>query len=257
MKKLIKIVALSFLLISCENTTTKTNEKADESEDVKQLKAIFEEEANRVSTKKEITNNSENEVKINFADLTMAIEYINVYWSRNGYGRHKTSEDGDIYKTTQDTAFFYLYPGEDIFEKSFHFKDFEFDEIEVYGQFEIKVGINSERGIEVPFCVLENWIGYTSPWIKFKVNEKDLKFPTMEEKTNDEIIFTIDELKRAVKRNCGRDWFNEIKNIESLDKLPLKTSFFTTKYIYKIKARNSKTKQTIEKFIVFYLPSSC
>lgn len=222
-----KILIICFLLFSCNQQTKHQSE------------SIIEDEI------KKSTNN----IIIKFTDLTISINDIEMSWEDD------SNVLDNIYETKKDTAFFNLFPGDFMFEKTFNIEQIDFDEIELYGQYEIKVGIESKQEIEVPFCVLENWKSYTSEWVKFKINERDLKFPIIEEKNVDPIIFTVDELKLAVERHCGANWLNEIKSIKSIDKLP--TSFFITKYIYKLKARNSKTNERIEKLLVFYTPTSC
>lgn len=238
MKITLKIVAVCFLLFSCKKSTNDLKEKPDK-------KAVLIEQKGAQPDKEEI---AKDDVKIQFSDLTVLIKDIDGSW------KDENNINDNIYETKQDTAFFYLYPGF-VIENSFKIDQAVFDEIELYGQTEIKLGINTEQEIEVPFCVLEDFKSYTSKWRKLKINRNDLKFEMIDDKTNNPINFAIDELKLAVEKNCGTEWLDEIRNIESIDKLPV--TFFTTRYIYKIKVKNSKTNQIIEKYIVFYTPVSC
>ncbi|MFH6994793.1 hypothetical protein [Flavobacterium sp. FlaQc-48] len=243
MKITLKILVLCFLLFSCKETTKELNKKTDKKQ------VLTGQQENLVSTKEEIASNSKNDVTIKFPNLILSLKDIDMSWE------DEYNKNDNIYETKQDTAFFYLNPGDWMFKKSFKIEEAAFDEIEMYGQFEIKVAIATKREIEVPVCILEDWKGYTSKWTKLKIDKKDLKFPIMDETTDQPINFTIDELKNAVEKHCGPEWLDEIRNIKAVDKLP--ASFFTTRFIYKIIAKNSKTNDVIEKYLVFYTPTSC
>lgn len=243
MKFTLQLVLTCFLLHACKGTPKKLGQKLEKSEALNQLKEGI------AFSKREVTNDSGYDVKIKFADLAILLKDMNVFWWEN---------DGDyqdnMYETKKDTVYFELNPGDEAFEKSFRIEQSAFDMIELYGQFEIKVALSTEREMEVPVCILD-WKSYTSKWKKLKIDKKDLKFGTLDENIDDPINFTLDEFKLAVEKHCGAEWLNDIKHIEAVDKLPF--DFFTTKYIYKIKVRNSKTKEVIEKFIVFNTPTSC
>ncbi len=241
MKITLKIVLLCFILFSCEKTT-KTTDKTTNKKEV-----LTQEKENLASTKEEINENSKSDFKIKFPDLTIEMKDDDLNWGDD-------SPNDRIYETKQDTAFFELGPGYMI-EKPFKIEETGFDEIELYGQFEIKIQVETKQDVEVPECVLDDWKGYTSKWSKLKIDRAALKLQTIEEKENYPIHFTAEELKLVVEKHCGPEWSNEIKNIESVDKIPF--TFFVTKYVYKIKAKNSKTHMVIERYLVFYGPRSC
>ncbi|WP_291143238.1 hypothetical protein [Flavobacterium sp. UBA7680] len=241
MKITLQILIISMLLFSCQENKKELSEKPDKKE------IVSKKEENFVSAGEKVNDLIAN-LTIKFSDLTISMRDDDTSW------RDENKETDNIYETKQDTAIFYLDPGYSL-ERSFKIEQAGFDEIELYGQFEINVGIETEREVGVPFCLIEGWKTYTSEWIKFKVNRNDLQLPMIDDRKDRPIDFTIDELKIAVGKHCGPEWLDEIRNIESLDKI--KTSFFTTRYIYKIRAKNSKTNEIVEKFIVFYAPTSC
>lgn len=241
MKITLQILIISMLLFSCKENKKELSEKPDKKEIVSKKKEDFVSDGEKVNDL--IAN-----LTIEFSDLTIAMRDDDTSW------RDENKETDNIYETKQDTAIFYLDPGYSL-ERSFKIEQAGFDEIELYGQFEINVGIDTEREVGVPFCLIEGWKTYTSEWTKFKVNRNDLQLPMIDDRKDRPIDFTIDDLKIAVGKHCGPEWLDEIRNIESLDKI--KTSFFTTRYIYKIRAKNSKTNEIVEKFIVFYAPTSC
>ena len=241
MKITLQILIISMLLFSCQENKKELSEKPYKKEIVSKKKEDF------VSAGEKV-NDAIADLTIKFSDLTIAMSDDDTSW------KDEYEETDNIYETRKDTAVFYLDPGYCL-ERSFKIEQAEFDEIELYGQFEINVGIDTERELDVPFCLIEGWKTYTSEWTKFKVNKNDLQLPMIDDRTDRPIDFTIDELKTAVGKHCGPEWLDEIKNIKSLDKI--RTSFFTTRYIYKIRAKNSKTNEIVEKIIVFYAPTSC
>lgn len=227
------------LLFSCNEKTKTQKEKPNKKETIakkENLKSITERK-----------NNSKEDIQIQFSDLSISMKDFDTSWKDEHI-------NDNIYETKNDTAVFYLDPGY-LLERPFKIDQPEFDEIELFGQFETKVGIYSKQELEQPLCILEDWKNHLSEWTKLEVNRKDLQFPIINDKTNNPISFTIDELKIAVEKHCGSEWLNEVRNIKSLDKI--NTNFFTTRYIYKIKAKNSRTSKTVEKFFVFYTPTSC
>ncbi len=241
MKITLQILIISMLLFSCQENKKELSEKPDKKEIVSKKEEDF------VSAGEKVNDLIAN-LTIEFSDLTISMRDDDTSW------RDEYNKTDNIYETKQDTAIFYLDPGYSL-ERSFKIEQAGFDEIELYGQFEINVGIDTERELDVPFCLIEGWKTYISEWTKFKVNKNDLQLPMIDDRKDRPIDFTIDELKTAVGKHCGAEWLDEIRNIESLDKI--KTSFFTTRYIYKIRAKNSKTNEIVEKFIVFYTPTSC
>ena len=241
MKITLKILMLCFLLFSCEKATKSINKNLNDKE------VSIGQEENLASTKKEIAGNSKDDMKIKFSDLTISMKDYDLSWG----DEHPNDR---IYETKQDTVFFTLDPGY-MLDQPFKIQESAFDKIELYGQYEIKIGMNTHQDVEESLCVLEDWKGYTSKWSKLKIDREDMKFVYIESKTDYPINFTIEELKLAVEKHCGPEWSNEIKNVESVDKSLI--TFFLTKYVYKIKAKNSQTNKVIEKYIVFYTPTSC
>ncbi|WP_374175111.1 hypothetical protein [Flavobacterium tructae] len=244
MKIIFKIALICFLLFSCKERKKELNERLNKKE------ILVEQEEDLITAKKENINNN---MKVKFSDLTILvkdlIKEVEMDW------RNESDQDDYTYRAEKDTVYFNLIPGDWMFDKTFKIEQTEFEEIELYGQIEVKIGIETEREIEVPLCVIDNWKSYRSEWRKLKINQEDLKFIYFDESADPPIKFTIDELKIAVEKNCGAEWFDDIKNIKSLEKID--TSFFTTKYIYKIRAKNSKTNQIVEKYFIFNTPTSC
>jgi hypothetical protein len=253
MKNTVKILSLILLLSSCRTDVPK-----DESLDVNtNTSATNDTESSRHKflSVNETPTKTEN-VKwqqIQFADLTIFLEEIEMGWDE----MYRTKNDS-VYSTISDTAYFDLWPGDWFFDKEFKVDQPEFDKIDLYEKITFNMAMNSNSSIvkeDVPFCVIYNWKTFESEWSQIQLDNDELKFMSNEEGTNAVINFTVEEFKAAVKEHCGIDWYNEIKDIKSTDKLP--SELFTSSYTFKIVARNSKTGRVVEKFIIFNPPTSC
>jgi hypothetical protein len=248
MKNSVKILSLILLLSSCISDG-KNVEKPDKNSDEHVVDTVKPKNQIQLyrSTSDYVENNETQ--KIQYSDLTISLEKIDMGWENNLMG------NDSIYLTDKDTAYFHLFPGDWFYDKKFKIEQSEFDQIELYEKISYKMAMNSNRSIEVPFCVIYNWKTFESEWSRIQLDNDELKFRSNREGTNAVINFTVEEFKAAVKEHCGIEWYNEIKGIKSMDKLP--SDLFISAYIFKIVARNSKTGDLIEKFIVFETPTSC
>lgn len=250
MKNTVQLLSLVFLLFSCS-----ANQPKDKGANVK-MNTIAKKKAQSVGHKFQVTNETPSEAEIvkwqqiHFTDLTILVEEIEMSWD----DMYRTNNDS-IYTTISDTAYFELWPGDWFFDKAFKVVQTEFDKIELYEKVTYNMAINSNLPVDVPFCVMYDWKTFESKWSKIQLKQDDLKFISNENEIRVKINYTVDEFKSAVKENCGIEWYNEIKDVKSVDKL--RSEIFTSRYTFKIVARNSKTGRVVEKFIVFTTPTSC
>lgn len=249
MKNFVKTLSLILLLLSCISdgkNIEKLEKNCNESIDTKNPE-------NKIQLFRSTSNPVENNEtqKIQYSDLTILLEKIDMGWeSMSPRG------DDSVYVTDKDTAYFDLFPGDWFYDKKFKIEQSDFDKIELYEKIIYRMAMKSKLTTEdVPFCVIYNWKTFESEWSQIQFKNDELKFRSNEEKINPVISFTVEEFKAAVKENCGIEWYNEIKSIKTRNQLP--SELFTTTYIFKIVARNSKTGDIIEKFIVFETPTSC
>ena len=166
----LQLALICVLLCACKETSNDLTQKSEKKEALNELKeALNKLTEDKAADQEEITNDSNHDVTIKFADLTISLKDINVFW-----WEAEGNNTDNVYETEKDTAFFDLNPGDEVFEKSFRIEQTAFDIIELYGQFEIKVALETKRELEVPVCILENWKGYTSKWIKLKIDHKSI-----------------------------------------------------------------------------------
>lgn len=248
MKNSIKILSLILLLSSC---ISEGNNIGKPDKTVKKH-VNAEKPKNKIQLFRATSDDVENEMtqKIQYSDLTILLEEIEMGWD-NMY----LTDNDSIYVTDKDTAYFNLWPGEWFYDKKFKVEQSGFDKIELYEKIIYNMAMKSNRSIEVPFCVMGNWKTFESEWSQIQLKNDELKFKSNENATDAVINFTVEDFKAGVKEHCGIEWYDEIKNIKSLNKLP--SELFTTRYIFKIVARNTKTGEVIKKFIVFEAPTSC
>lgn len=253
MKNTIKILSLLLLLSSCRTDVLK-DESLDEDTNTSATNDT-ESSGHKFLSVNASPTKAENAkwLQIQFTDLTILVEEIDMGW----HEMYLTKNDS-VYSTTSDTAYFDLWPGEWFYDKKFNVEQSEFDQIELYEKITFNMAMNSNGSIvkdDVPFCLMHSWKTFESEWSLIQLDNDELKFMSNEQGTNAVINFTVEEFKTAVKEHCGIDWYNEIKNIKSMDKLP--SELFTSSYTFKIVARNSKTRRIVEKFIIFNSPTSC
>lgn len=248
MKNYINILSLLLVLTSCnwgEDHAEKSDSMSKKSIEIKRPR-------NTLQPYRAFSNDNERTGTqiIQYSDLTIVMEKIDMGWDDMD-----DWENDSIYTTDKDTAYFNLFPGEWFYDKKFKVEQSEYDKIELYEKVSYEMAMHSNQEIDVPFCVIYNWKTYESEWNKIQLDKNELKFMSNEEWIDAEIHFTVEEYKSAVKDRCGIEWYNEIKHIKSIEKLP--SELFTTSYIFKIVAQNSKTGGQIVKYIVFNTPTSC
>lgn len=253
MKNTVQLLLLLLSLVSLFSCST--NQSNDKGVNQK-MKISAKKRAQSVSHKFLVVNEAPSHAEItkwqqiHFNGITILVEEIEMGWD-DMYGTNNDS----IYTTISDTAYFDLWPGEWFFDKTFKIEQTEFDKIELYENVTYNMAINSNLPVDVPFCVLYDWKTYESGWNKIQLKQDDLKFLTKENELHVKIDFTLEEFKSAVKENCGIEWYNEIKDIKTVDKL--RSEIFTSRYTFKIVAKNSRTGRVVKKFIVFNTPTSC
>ncbi|MFT6503711.1 MAG: Na+-transporting methylmalonyl-CoA/oxaloacetate decarboxylase gamma subunit [Crocinitomicaceae bacterium] len=186
------------------------------------------------------------DITVKFNDHTLSFEYIEL---------QNFMPDGHL-EAEGNTAKFELMPGADWMEgKTFQMTD-GWEVQQIWTRTETHVSFNSKRAIEVPFCVLDAWKHIQTDWelIEFEKGKPKLNIYYQSEEFPD-IEYTVKEFKEAVLSDCGEDWFNEIKDIESIKSI--KPSYFLSNYQYKIVIVNPESGVKKELFFIFNTPTTC
>lgn len=243
MKNHLALIFSLTLLLSCSQSETEQAVSDTVEIDPTEMES-------RIDTENDMAEEVESSafIELSFTGLTLIIEYIEMGWDDMDSYDDRTCEADTI-------AYFNLYPGDWMDNKTFEILESEYDEIEIHVQEVVEVSLTTDRPIEVPFCVISNWKKSTSDWIKIEQESAKLSFGSIPDFNTNPIVYNAEELKKAVKASCGDEWYEDVRNIDNHEDLP--SSEFTSQYTYKIIARNSITGKTIERLLVFYPPTSC
>lgn len=200
------------------------------------------------NTPEENETNSGKYVDINFPGLTVSVKGIDMGWDSDHI-------NDSVYTANGDSAFFNLYPGDWMDNKIFKIKEIDYDLIGLFVCTETNIGVDSERYIEVPFCLLSSWKNFKTDWQQIDLKKGNYYFGPGDGIGEPQISYNLEELKAAVGESCDEEWYNEFQKAESLE--DISSYLFTSNYTYKIVVRNRKTAVKLERYIVFYTPTSC
>ncbi len=190
----------------------------------------------------ETENTANTTTDINFQEFSISINRLLVYDPEN-----------KLDKTQGDTVSVYVELGETIEKQIITIISDSLTDIKIEQRFETSVTIMHEG----PHCDLTDWKHHYSVWkeirkidtCKFIADEYDEKmtekFPVIE----------IEALKEAVRKQCGDDWAEHIKNIQSPTEYPSGVSI--SRHFLRITGRNKHTGQLITKLIVLETPMGC
>lgn len=187
-------------------------------------------------------------IQVEMNAITFLFEKIDMSWGT-------TNSDDEQRCSFQDTAFFDLWPGDWMEDKIIKVKGDKFEITGMFVQEVTAIGVDSERIIEVPYCVLAGWKKSTSSWLPVEPTNNVFRFKTDNSFDAPPLNIEIDELKMAIKNACGKEWFEEYRNADSLNQIPFSET--TIQYNYKIVSRESQSGKTFESIVVFFTPTSC
>ena len=179
---------------------------------------------------------------VKFEDFSLIIENIKAW-----------DENNELEKIQNDTVLISLDIGEIITNNLIKIFDSKYDKIKIYQRFENSITINNEG----PHCDLINWKHYTSKWIELKQIRNGI-FETilLDSKQAEKFIeIEIVDFKNAVKKSCGNDWVQLIKDIKSVRDYPCEIS--TSKIELIVKLIDNSTQETMEKYLIFDIPMGC
>lgn len=162
-------------------------------------------------------------------------------------------EEGELKKIHGNTATVFLELGDTPEGKKVKINQTKFKKIEVFQRHENSVTIMNEG----PHCDLTEWKHYYSEWKKVDYNSKENTFVSASYNQEDWGKFSevdINELKKAVEKECGAYWAEHIKNIENVYEYPSGVSM--SRIFFKI-VMTDKNDAVTEKIISFEIPMGC
>lgn len=180
-------------------------------------------------------------IEIKFQDFSLQME-LEVW-----------DENETLKKVQNDTAKVYVELGETPEGKKMKINQSKFKKIEVFQRHENSITIMNEG----PHCDLTEWKHYYSDWKKldFDLNENKFVSDSYERDDWEKFIdVDINELKKAVEKECGGYWSEHIKDINNFNEYPSGVSM--SRIFIKI-LLTDENDSVIEKTIEFEIPMGC
>ena len=180
-------------------------------------------------------------IQLTFQDFELEIDRISVW-----------DEEGKLKLIQKDTAVVYLELGESIegqkikinTKKNFVFK--------VYQRFENSVTVMDEG----PHCDLIEWKHYNSNWKELRITEGEFITASYRETDWEKFIeVNMNELREAVRNQCGDRWAEHIKDVKSPNEYPCGVS--ASRIFLKIEWINLLENIKSEQIISFEIPMGC
>lgn len=228
MNRILSIFLVGFLLFGgCKNKSAKTNSSVRTTSD--STSSI---ESNP-STSEEVPERTVTTLK--FADLEVTIHYLAV--------------DGEIPELiTSDTVTILAEVGESIEDQKIIVSG---SDLKVDYQYETSLTISKEG----PHCDLTNWKHFYSDWKPLKKKGNEFQFPSISTKDRERFIeVSMDEVKEAVKAECGDDWAEMLNKTTNIHEYPCGVGI--SRYFIRISGK-TKAGAGFQKVIVIESPMGC
>lgn len=179
---------------------------------------------------------------IQFEEFSLSINRLLVY-----------DEENKLDAVQADTVIIYAELGESIEGQRLLFADSQLADIRVEQCYETSVTIMNEG----PHCDLIEWKHFYSDWKQLSANSKG-EFICIEYAEADSEKFPaidIEELKQAVKSQCGDTWYKHVKHIKSPVEYP--SGVGISRYFLRITATRKDNGQLVIKLIIIENPMGC
>ncbi|HEU5290010.1 MAG TPA: hypothetical protein VFU05_05150 [Cyclobacteriaceae bacterium] len=159
----------------------------------------------------------------------------------------------DLVQTFKDKAKFIADIGSTLDSATIIVATDYYKDIQVFQSVETSLSISNEG----PHCDLTEWKHYQSEWKQLEQTKPN----TFQAIKYDESIarqfpqVSIKDVIEAVRKECGDEWAPLIKDIKTVYEGPCDVSI--SRYFLKLKAKDKKTGQRIEKIIEINIPMGC
>lgn len=180
-------------------------------------------------------------IEIEFQDFSLQMELE--FWDENK----------NLKNVQNDTVKVYLELGETPEGGKIKIKQSKFKKIEIFQRHENSITIMDEG----KHCDLTQWKNYYSDWKKldFDLTENIFVSDSYERDDWERFIdIDINELKKAVEKECGGYWSEHIKDIKTVNEYP---SGVSMSRIFLKLLLTDKNDSVVEKTIEFEIPMGC
>lgn len=234
---------MTFVLLGCEERkqpTINQNEREPSTSIEKIDTSIIEKKDTKENTDNEPLK-KDNYLQIRFAEFSIEIDSLEIW-----------DEEGKLKEQQKDTARIYLELGESIEGQKLKIRTFKKGKIRIYQRFENSVTVMNEG----PHCDLTEWEHYNSEWKELNIeNGQFLTDSYSEEDWEKFIEVDMNELREAVRVQCGDGWAELVKDVKSPTEYPFGVS--TSRIFFKIVFSEQDNEEAIERIISFEIPMGC
>lgn len=224
-------ISASFLILlsSCKNTSRKTDSPPKTAGDSVSVQAEEAAAANEEARTPTI---------LKFEELQVEIQYA--------------LAEGDWSNIiTEDSITLSIEVGESIEDQRITVSNTELENITVEQRFETSVTISKEG----PHCDLTDWKHFYSDWKPIKRKGNEYLFPSFSTKEREQFVeVSMDEVKAAVKAECGDDWAELLNSTTNIHEYPCGVGI--SRYFIRISGK-TKAGAGFQKVIVIESPMGC
>lgn len=194
-----------------------------------------------VELKNESTTTDEARLQLRFNEFELVIDNLEIW-----------DEEAELKAVQKDSAIVYLELGATIEGRKIKIEQLEKGTIKIYQRFENSVTVMNEG----PHCDLTEWKHYYSEWKQLQIQDDQFLTDSYSERDREKFIeVDMDELREAVRKQCGDRWAEHIKNVKSPHEYPC--GIGTSRIVLKIEYTKQEKDSPIEKTVAFKIPMGC
>lgn len=183
----------------------------------------------------------DNSIKIAFKEFVIEMDSIAVW-----------DEEGKLKEQQKDTARVYLELGETIEGQTLKIQEVKKGTIRIYQRYENSVTVMNEG----PHCDLTEWKHYNSDWKELEINNGKFLTDSYSEADRDRFIeVDMNELREALRVQCGDDWAEYVKDAKSPNDPPCDVGI--SRIFLKITFSEQGAGEAIERIVSFEIQMGC
>lgn len=179
---------------------------------------------------------------ISFGEFAISINHFLAY-----------NEEEEVEQSYEDTAYIYTELGETIEGQLIFVYADDLENISIKQRYETSFTIMNKG----PHCDLIDWRHYISKWVELQ-NDADGNFICVTYNEKEYSMYpkaTLEELKTEVKKKCGEEWANLLKDVNSKSDYPIGASI--SRYFLSISAIEKATGQALNRLVIIEVPMGC
>lgn len=242
--KIERFLILMLAILSCSENKSNSSENVAENEIFKaenQDDSIITEKKTPPKPSTKGATTAEHVIRLNFEEFVVEIDSLEAW-----------GKEGSLKKVLHDTAKVYLEIGETIEGRRVRVIPQKEGEIKLYQLFENSITVMREG----PHCDLTDWKHYHSEWKELTINNGEFLTDSYSEKDRTKFIdIDMNELREAVRNQCGDEWAEHIKDVQSPTEYPCGVN--TNRIYLRVEFTGQDDGILKESIISFEIPMGC